>query len=220
MLRHTVIAEIGQNHCGDMVLARRLICLAKDNGADLVKFQLYDSEKLYGEKQSTELSKDDAFMLFEYGKRTGIEVFFSVFDRERIGWCEEIKVSRYKIACGEAGNKFLTNDVLRTHTPVILSSEFRRGKDSRILVLYCIPKYPATLADLKFNQVDFTKDFQGYSDHTIGLNASYVALARGAATIEKHFAVNHKTGVDGPWSMTPPELQKLRKFADDLELCL
>lgn len=37
-----VIAEIGANHNGDMVLAREMIAAAKDCGCDAVKFQLWD----------------------------------------------------------------------------------------------------------------------------------------------------------------------------------
>ncbi len=213
MLRNTIIAEIGQNHCGNMSLARVLIKEAWINGADLVKFQLYDSEYLYGEKQLSELSREQAIVLFEYGKYIGIEVFFSVFDRHRIAWCEEIKVSHYKISCAMSDNRFLVDDVLRTKVPIIMSSQKPREHDSRISLLYCVPKYPALLDDLKVSKVDVINDFQGFSDHTVGLEAAYIALVRGATIIAKHFALDHKIGVDSPWSMTPAELKTLCTFA-------
>lgn len=220
MLHHTIIAEIGQNHCGDMGLAEKLIDLAKDNGADLVKFQLYDSRQLYGEYQPTELSRDRAFGLFEYGQKAGIEVFFSVFDKERVRWCEEMKVSHYKISCAMSTNPYLVGDVLKTRVPLILSSDIARPPDSRISALYCIPKYPASLSDLRFGDVGFINDFQGYSDHTIGLTAAKVALSRDAGIIEKHFAIDHETGIDAKWSMTPMELRELKRFADNVSEAL
>ena len=211
MLHHTIIiAEIGQNFVGNIALAEWLIKFAHISGASLAKFQLYDSEKLYGEKQSTELSKDDAFRLFNYGNEIGIEVFFSVFDIERVKWCEEIGAKRYKVAYIQKDNVELLAAIKETGKPVWVS-----GVD-----LYCVPKYPAALKDLEFNGVDFMDVFQGYSDHTIGLNAAKIAMSRGAKIIEKHFAIDHRTGIDAPWSMTPSELKTLRKFADDLELCL
>ncbi len=215
MLRNPIIVcEIGQNWCGDVGLAERLIVEAKEGGSDLVKFQLYDSKKLYGEKQESELSKEDAKMLFDYGKYLGIEVFFSVFDKTRIAWCEEMKVSHYKISCAMSDNRFLVNSALKTKVPIIMSSQKPRRHDSRISLLYCIPKYPASPGDLQFEQIDFAKDFQGYSDHTIGLDAAKIALTRGAAIIEKHYAYDHKTGVDAEWSMTASELKELREFAN------
>jgi sialic acid synthase SpsE len=39
-----VIAEAGVNHNGDIRLAKKLIDVAKDAGADAVKFQTYKSE--------------------------------------------------------------------------------------------------------------------------------------------------------------------------------
>lgn len=216
MLHRTIISEIGQNHCGSMHTARRLIDFAYLGGADLVKFQLYDSEKLYGYKQNTELTKEQASMLFHYGEEVGIEVFFSVFDKERIEWCEDMKVSHYKLSYAMSHSQFLVHDVLNTKVPVIMSSQTPFRHDNRISALYCIPKYPAQLSDLKFDTVDFTNDFQGYSDHTIGLHAAEIALARGAQIIEKHFAEDHTNGVDAPWSMTPLELRKLREFADSV----
>ena len=39
-----VIAEIGENHLGDMKLAARLIDLVKDAGADYAKFQYYSAD--------------------------------------------------------------------------------------------------------------------------------------------------------------------------------
>ena len=89
-----IVAEIGQNWCGDHLLGLKLIDEAKWGGADLAKFQLYDSEKLYGEHQSTELTREMATAFFQYGQLQGIEVFFSVFDVERVKWCEEMGVKR------------------------------------------------------------------------------------------------------------------------------
>jgi sialic acid synthase SpsE len=40
-----IIAEIGQNHNGDMELARKLIFSAKENGADVAKFFTMSGEK-------------------------------------------------------------------------------------------------------------------------------------------------------------------------------
>ncbi len=41
-----IIAEIGVNHNGDLNLAEKLIHLAKDAGADAVKFQCFHAEQL------------------------------------------------------------------------------------------------------------------------------------------------------------------------------
>jgi len=218
-----IVAEIGQNHCGDMDLAKKLIRLAKENGADLVKFQLYDSLKLYGEYQETELTREQAFDLFNFGQETGIEVFFSVFDVERVRWCEEMGVKRYKVANRDIDDS-LKREIRLTKKPVIVSIGILRTVPqydwaNRASFLYCVPKYPTELGELHFKQINFSV-YSGFSDHTVGLDAARVALARGARIIEKHFAIDHNTGVDAPWSMTPDELKELRRWADVVETCI
>jgi len=208
-----IIAEIGQNHCGSMGLAKRLILLAKDNGADLVKFQLYDSEKLYSEKQESELSYEDAKVLFDYGKKIGIEVFFSVFDVERVKWCEKIGVKRYKIAYSQRFNRELINSIYNTGKEVIISNngDVIISNHSLTRLLYCIPSYPASPDDYHLKHY---KLYSGISDHTIGLDCAKTALSKGAQIIEKHFSIDHETGVDAEWSMTPSELKELKRFEE------
>ena len=79
--------------------------------------------------------------------------------------------------------------------------------------LYCCGEYPTPLdnllAGVKFEHL------QGFSDHTVGLDAAKIALARGAKIIEKHFALSHDSETDGPdagWSMVPSELEELVRW--------
>lgn len=191
-----------------MGVAKELIRLAKENGADLAKFQLYDHVKLGDPKlQEAELSFVQAKMLFEYGEEIGIEVFFSVFDIERLRWCEEIGVKRYKIAYRERDNLDLLTAIWATEKPFMMSSD----KPTFHSTLYCISKYPTTMADLNLGNVSFDI-FDGFSDHTIGLDAAKIALSRGAEIIEKHFALDHQMGIDAPWSMITEELEELKRF--------
>jgi sialic acid synthase SpsE len=210
-----IISEIGQNFCGDIKLAKEMIKLSKDNGATLAKFQLYDSVELYGKKQNTELSKSQAKELFEYGKNIHIPVFFSVFDVERIKWCEEFGVRFLKIAFSQKDNKGIWN-AIPSHMEVFVSCN---SPHYDYTTLYCVPKYPAKLSDVHFNMVNF-KEYCGFSDHTIGLTASKVALSRGAFWIEKHFCIDHQTGVDAKWSMTPDELRELVEWDNEVQKCL
>ena len=56
--------------------------------------------------------------------------------------------------------------------------------------------------------------YDGFSDHTLGIEACLVAVARGAAVIEKHFTLNK--GLEGPdhvCSITPDELADLVMYA-------
>lgn len=212
-----IICEIGQNHCGNIELAKQLIDLARENGADLVKFQLYNTEALYpsnspvkARAKEAELSYMQAKELFDYGRETGIEVFFSVFDAERVEWCEDFGVKRYKIACTFRDTETL-EAVEETGKPIILSSKQRTISSLNIEAnLYCIPEYPAHIEDIDWWELG---SCDGFSDHTVGLDAAKNAIYNGAKVIEKHFALDHKTGVDAPWSMNPEELRELVEYA-------
>ena len=45
-----IIAEAGVNHNGDLSLAEKLIDVAVEAGADIVKFQTFQAEKLASKK--------------------------------------------------------------------------------------------------------------------------------------------------------------------------
>ena len=210
----TIIAEIGQNYCGNIGLARILIKEAKENGADLVKFQLFDSMKLYGDDEHPSPNREQAEELFDYGAFCGIEVFFSVFDVERVKWCEEIGVKRYKIASSFRENKKLRNTVEKTGKPILVSwdtYDYMPIPVKNTQFLFCISTYPA-IPPLYLGLIYFPHCYQGFSDHTIGIDAAKLALARGAQIIEKHFALDHLIGVDSEWSMTPIELEELKEW--------
>ena len=84
----TLIAEIGQNHKGDMALAAELIHAAHEAGADVAKFQVYDAPALFPKEDNpwydyncrTELSRDNLNELNALCKKLGIEFMASVFD--------------------------------------------------------------------------------------------------------------------------------------------
>jgi sialic acid synthase SpsE len=222
----TIVAEIGTHHMGDMILGRQLVALAKANRADMAKFQLFDTEKLThwptpeikAEAKKCELTFEQAMMLFRYGEEIGIEVFFSVFDPTRVDWCEKIGVRTYKIAASDFPNKSATvAAVFDTGKPCIFSYSHKQAlhlwakTDSPFKGLYCVTNYPADIQDIDWA---ILQQYNGFSDHTIGLDAAKIAIAKGASMIEKHFALDHSTGMDARWSMTPDELKELRRWAD------
>lgn len=209
-----IIAEIGQNFCGDLRLARNLIQLAKENGAYKVKFQLYDHQTLYRnhpEISDSSLSLGQARDLFNFGQDEGIEVFFSVFDIERVKWCEDIGVKTYKIAYS-MHDKEVLKAVRATGKPIYISRDWDyRPESSNEIPFYCVPKYPAEIKDLNLHR-NFIGNTKGYSDHFVGLEMCKFALYKRASYIEKHFALDHQTGVDAKWSMMPSELKELKEW--------
>lgn len=226
-----IIAEIGQNHNGSMNTAGKLIHLAKESGADVAKFQLYDVDKIftldfewYKEGKEAQLNKEQVFYLANECNKVGIEFMASVFDLERLDWAEEIGMKRYKIASRSVYDKELIDAVALTGKDMIVSLGFWKEKEFPVIktsgkvdFLYCKSKYPTTLKELNFLSVDFSK-YSGFSDHTIGIEASVVAMARGARIIEKHFTLGKNMhGPDHAASMEVDELEQLVKYARKIE---
>lgn len=230
-----IIAEIGQNHNGDMSLARELIHAAKEGGADVAKFQLYQAETLFPREGNewfeynckTELGRDQVLELAAECDRIGIEFMASVFDIERISWLEEVGVKRYKIASRSIHESGLIEALCRTDKPLLASlgmwgeAEFPRI-DTRggVGFLYCVSKYPTPLEDLHLATIDFIR-YAGFSDHTIGIHAAQIAMARGAGILEKHFTLDRQMyGPDHAGSMMPDDLAELAAFRQELQCCL
>lgn len=230
-----IIAEIGQNHNGDMALAVELIRAAKEAGADVAKFQVYDARALFPKENnpwydynlSTELSRDDIAFLAEECATAGIEFMASVFSPELVPLLEAVGARRYKVASRSVREEPLMRALAATGKPLLVSLGMWAGEEfppvptqAPVGFLHCIAKYPAPLEDLGLASVDFTR-YAGFSDHSEGLTAAMTALARGAGIVEKHFTLDKGMyGPDHQGSMTPDELRELCRFRQELARCL
>jgi N,N'-diacetyllegionaminate synthase len=218
-----IISEIGQNFNGDLDLAILLIREAKKCGADVAKFQWFNVQLCYPLESpwythatKCQLSMKQVKVLMEECDRTGIEFMTSVFDENRVTWCEELGVKRYKIACRSFFDKPLLDAVEATGKEVIQSVPYNlhipKHRRKNFKYLYCVNKYPARPEEVDILNVDFT-EYDGFSDHTIGTAVPIQAMQQGASIIEKHFTLDKKAeGPDHKCSMTPDELECLVRY--------
>ena len=231
MNRVEIIAEIGQNHNGDMGLAIDLIQSAKEAGADVAKFQVYDAKALFPKENnpwyeyncSTELSRENVEKLKQACDELGIEFMASVFDVTRINWLEEIGAKRYKIASRSIFDESLISGLEKTGKDLLVSLGYwdkpvlpEITTSGAVSFLHCVSEYPTPLNKIGLSEVDF-EIIQGFSDHTEGLSASLYAMAKGAQVLERHFTIDKTMyGPDHLLSVTPDELSHLTTFRDDL----
>ncbi len=137
-----IIAEAGVNHNGKVSIAKRLINEAKKAGADVVKFQTFDSAKLASksavmaeyqktnlgieESQETMLSrlmlrKEDYVELADYCSRVGIKFLSTPFDIDSVRFLNELQ-DIWKIPSGEITNYPYLVEIAKTGKDVILST--------------------------------------------------------------------------------------------------
>ncbi len=152
-----IIAEAGVNHEGSLDTARRLVDLAKEGGADAIKFQTYKAEKLTRKDSPAywDLSKEptrsqfelfkkyDAFSQTEYQalanhcRDIGIEFMTTAFDLESLKFVDPM-VRVHKVASADLTNVPLLRALAATGKPVLLStgaSSFVEVDSARRLLL-------------------------------------------------------------------------------------
>lgn len=143
MIKTLVIAEAGVNHNGDPDLAFKLVRSAADIGADVVKFQTFQSralatshaEKAAYQKANTgelenqltmlkrlEISPELHLELIEYCRKCGIEFLSTAFDSNSIDLLNSLHLSRWKIPSGEITNLPYLQKIGSLKKPVILST--------------------------------------------------------------------------------------------------
>ena len=86
----------------------------------------------------------------------------------------------------------------------------------KLVLMHCVSNYPTKLKDLNLSYIPIMKKkFKcevGFSDHSMGINASLAAIALGAKIIEKHFTFDKNAkGPDHKASITFPELKQLNQ---------
>jgi sialic acid synthase SpsE/spore coat polysaccharide biosynthesis protein SpsF (cytidylyltransferase family) len=137
-----IIAEIGQNHNGDVNIAKRLIDMAVRCGANAVKFQkrdidseltkeafdkIYDNPnsfgRTYGEHRIfLELDEQQHGELKEYALASGITYFCTPCDTPSVELLERINCPFYKVASRDLTNIPLLERIGKTGKPVIIST--------------------------------------------------------------------------------------------------
>ena len=136
-----IIAEIGVNHNGILDYAFQLIDAAVNAGADAVKFQKRNLEKLYpskfllnanvGEKnlnyllpilQRVELSDNDYYRLVDYCQKREITFLCSAFDEDSADFIETLGVPAYKTASADMINLPLLDYLSQKEKPLIVST--------------------------------------------------------------------------------------------------
>lgn len=140
-----IIAEAGVNHNGDIQTAQKLIEVATQAGADIVKFQTFQADKLVSKKakkadyqientsdsqedtqlqmlKKLELSKNDHYTLIEYCRKQNIQFLSTGFDLESLDFLYEINIPFFKIPSGEITNLPYLKKIASFGKEVILST--------------------------------------------------------------------------------------------------
>ena len=234
-----MIAEIGNNHEGNLELAKELVKLAGDAGAHAVKFQTILPELLISQeqKQRRKLLDQFCFSKSQYEELAKLAIDYGVvflstpFYLDAVEWLD-VLVPAFKIASGDNDFFPLIDKVLATGKPILLSTGLIDYNDAKFIasriyerwnhlglapglsLMHCVSSYPADQSEVNLaciNELAKICDVPGYSDHTMGIEIAPLAVAAGARIVEKHFTKDKEYSDfrDHKLSADPKDFRKL-----------
>jgi sialic acid synthase SpsE len=141
--RSLFIAEAGINHDGSLEKAKRLVDIAKAAGADYVKFQSFNANKLVTADALTstyidagsrpgenfrsllarlQLSEGDHVELLNYCRELKINFLSTAFDEESFDGLLNLGIDVVKVASGDLTNLPLLRHMAQSQLPIVLST--------------------------------------------------------------------------------------------------
>ncbi len=230
-----IAAEMGVNF-RDFREVKRMIGLAKDAGADGVKFQVFQEQHIKGHPREAELhelilKQEDLQFLKDTADGNGIEFFATPMYPEAVGMLEAVGVKRYKIRYADRNNESLISRVNQTGKELFLScdNQYLDSMDLEVwhddyrkwTFVYCVPEYPPETVDLPKTFRKYDGQFGGYSNHFPSISMPLAAAARGAEYIEVHVKQDkYPKGyrpIDDAVSITFSELKELVRLTREIE---
>ena len=158
-----------------------------------------------------------------------LDFISSVFDEESLKLSKKIDLSAYKVASSDLTDVKLLKDLSSLKKPIIISTgmgsvdEIKKAlnilKKNKVYLLHCVSLYPCpvnlvNLRRMKNLSSMFNKDI-GYSDHSLGINASLTSIMMGAKILEKHFTLDkNQKGADHKLSADPKDLKLISDYTN------
>ncbi len=245
-----IVAEAGNNHEGSLNVAKKLIDKAAVAGADAIKFQTFNVKNFINikeKKRIKQLSKyslkiEDFKKLSSYAKKKKIIFFSTPLDFKSAENLKKIQ-KLFKISSGDNNYFDLVKLTCSYGKPVIVSTGladlklvkkiYKILKNSKKIefskknfaLLHCVSSYPVPSAQANLSSIGYMKkNFKnisiGYSDHTIGMTACFVAASLGADIIEKHFTLdnNYSKFRDHKLSLNPQDFKEMVTKIREIEM--
>ena len=182
-----IIAEAGTNNNGQLNKAKNLAGVAKDAGADSVKFQIinpwglylpgeyeyghYDIKDVIKIRQEGQMADDEYRELATYCKEIGISFTASVFDVDGLDLLMEFEPDYIKLASCDLNHVQLIREAASRETKLVISTGMSTFPDvektvnelakihfSDFVLLHCVSVYPAQLNQANLQYIRKLKD--------------------------------------------------------------
>lgn len=208
------VAEVGSAHKGIPSLAFEYIRAFSEAGANVLKFQ-FGWTKEAQEEQGLEY-KAERFVdewsqdLLRWCNYYNVELMASIWSIEGFETAKSVDLPQWKVGYRMRDRKLVSQicEYTRMNHKMLWLSGFN---------VHCISKYPVYPEELKLPD-RFDDQIFGYSDHSHGIEACLLAVARGATYVEKHVALDKTDLVvkDTPFSATPEEFAEMVRIGNGI----
>lgn len=171
------------------------------------------TESQFDMLKKIELPYDAFTKIKEHCDQIGITFISTADDSESLDFLIRLGIPFIKIGSGDIGNVSYLKEIGSKKLPILLSTgmsnladidislrALREGGASDITLLHCTTSYPCPYDKVNLKAMNTIGEAfhlpVGYSDHTIGPEASIAAVTMGACVIEKHFTLDCQ--MEGP----------------------
>jgi len=199
-----IIGEIGINHNGDMSICKQLIDVAKEAGADCVKFQKRDINQVYTQefldspresqwgttqreqKLGLEFSADEYQEIEDYCKEKELEWFASAWDINSQKFLRQFNPKYNKVASAMIVHTELLKEIasegkhtfistgMTTYDDIQTAVDIFRKANCSFELMHTISTYPMKIEDANLNLI---KTLREKFDCNVGYSGHEVGLA-------------------------------------------
>jgi N-acetylneuraminate synthase len=199
-----IIGEIGINHNGDMAICKQLINVAKEAGADCVKFQKRDINQVYTQefldspresqwgvtqreqKLGLEFSADEYQEIEDYCKEKELEWFASAWDINSQKFLRQFNSKYNKVASAMIVHTDLLKEIasegkhtfistgMTTYDDIQAAVDIFRKADCSFELMHTVSTYPMKDEDANLNMI---KTLREKFDCNVGYSGHEVGLA-------------------------------------------
>ncbi len=174
------------------------------------------------------IGKEQHIMLKEYCDKIGIDFNSTPFSPKEVDLLvDDLKVPFVKVASMDLTNIPFLKYIASKKKTVVISTGLGELSDvsdaikclndngcPEIILLHCVSIYPPDDEQVNLNNIDMYRQTfglkVGYSDHTLGVIAPIMSVAKGVCIIEKHFTLDkNMVGWDHKISANPEELKSI-----------
>ena len=203
--------------------------------AEYQKYKSLKNETQFQMLKKLEFTEAMHKACFKKSKKKKIIFISSAFDIESLNYLKKFKLSYFKVPSGEITNipylevlgKFKKKIILSTGMSKIY--EIKKAiktltsngtKRNSITLMQCTSAYPAPYDEINLNTISTLRSVfklkVGFSDHSLGVQASIAAAALGAKVIEKHLTLNKK--LKGPDHRASLDANEFKSMVHDIRI--